>query len=184
MHDQTPKTLDDLRMEDAECEELTKSDREGDGIHVDAVLENGAEVTDPIKAAALIAERHSLDQAHNLYLAHIDTLRKPIFDAAEQSAATNPYRDIDADAEMAGFRDLLNAGVVAINSAVSAMEAYWRFGGDPQVVELLKSLDVRNATEIGLGPICEIRDALDHALILHDSFHQDERKAKMDNQPS
>ena len=184
MHDQTPKTLDDLRREDAECEELTKEYRAEEGIPQDAVLEDGVEVTDPIRAATLIAERHSFDTASQRHRCHLDRLRRPLFEQAEQSAAMNPYRDIEADAEMAGFRDLLNAGVVAINTAVSAMEAYWRYGGDPQLVEFLKSLDVRNATEIGLGPICDIRDALDHALIPHDSFHLDERKSEMDTQPS
>lgn len=175
MLDQTPQTFDDMLKEKEHCEAATKESRLRDGIPVDAILENGQEVTDPVRAAELVGERHAFDHAHMLYRAHIDMLRKPMFDSAEHTASLNPYRDLDREHELASFRALLNAGIVAINSAVSEMEMYWRYGGDPKVVEFLKSLDVREAVSEGLTPICDIRDALDRELVVLDQMDLDER---------
>ena len=175
MYDQTPKTADERRTQWANVEASTKRHRIEMGLPVDAVYEEDNEVTDPIRAAELVSERHGSQIAADRRRTCVDDLRRPLFEKAEALATINPYRDIDAEAELVGYRDLLNAGIVAINSAISAMETYWRFGGDPQVVEFLEGLHVREVVEPGLDSICTIRDAIDRKVLVHDQIVLEDR---------
>jgi hypothetical protein len=184
MYDQSPKSEAERIAEAKRCEELTKAHREERGIPVDAVFAAGKEVTDPVQAAELISERSANEKARRAYLNKSDVLRRPLFDQAEELASMNPYRGVDAQEELVGYRDLFNAGIVAINSALFAMERYWRFGGDPQIVAFLKGLNVRGRVDEALNPICEVRDALDAELLCHDAMELEDRERFTDTTES
>jgi hypothetical protein len=176
IYDQTPKSEADRIAEAKRCEESTMAHRQQRGIPVDAVFEAGKEVLEPVHAAELISERSATEKARRMYLNKSDALRRPLFDQAEELAGMNPYRGIDAQEELVGYRDLLNAGTVAIHSALFAMERYWRFGGDPQIVSFMKGLNVRGKIHEALNPICEVRNALDAELLCHDTIELEDRE--------